>query len=198
MIGPAPSRPVREISAPKVRKGEPGSVRLQGGRQAPSRGPGPQETPGGRGSGTLDKPRLDALALFRSLCFTSPLRERTPQPRMEPTARTHSCLSGRSTVTCVTLTVQKSPPLPLPSLQWEPRTALRLQNGGPAPARRAAGGARVAPNPRGRCLATEGKGAAGLGPEGNGTGGWAAGSSLGRNYSLRRVRTIFISTKRVY
>lgn len=112
MIGPAPSRPVREISAPKVRKGEPGSVRLQGGRQAPSRGPGPQETPGGRGSGTLDKPRLDALALFRSLCFTSPLRERTPQPRMEPTARTHSCLSGRSTVTCVTLTVQTSPPLP--------------------------------------------------------------------------------------
>lgn len=194
MIGPAPSRPVREISAPKVRKGEPGSVRLQGGRQAPSRGPGPQETPGGRGSGTLDKPRLDALALFRSLCFTSPLRERTPQPRMEPTARTHSCLSGRSTVTCVTLTVQTSPA----PLQWEPRTALRLQNGGPAPACRAAGGARVAPNPRGRCLATEGKGAAGLGPEGNGTGGWAAGSSLGRNYSLRRVRTIFISTKRVY
>lgn len=162
MIGPAPSRPVREISAPKVRKGEPGSVRLQGGRQAPSRGPGPQETPGGRGSGTLDKPRLDALALFRSLCFTSSLREGTPQPRMEPTARTHSCLSGRSTVMCVTLTVQTSPPLPLPSLQWQPRTALRLQNGGPAPARRAAGGSRVAPNPRGRCLATEGKGAAGL------------------------------------
>lgn len=196
MIGPAPSRPVREISAPKVRKGEPGSVRLQGGRQAPSRGPGPQETPGGRGSGTLDKPRLDALALFPSLCFTSPLRERTPQPRMEPTARTHSCLSGRSTVTCVTLTVHISHPPPL--LQWQPRTALRLQNGGPAPARRAAGGAPVAPNPRGRCLATEGKGAAGLGLEGNGTGGWAAGSSLGRNYSLRRVRTIFISTKRVY
>lgn len=136
MIGPAPSRPVREISAPKVRKGEPGSVRLQGGRQAPSRGPGPQETPGGRGSGTLDKPRLDALALFPSLCFTSPLREHTPQPRMEPTARMHSCLSGRSTM----MTVTHGSDAPL---QWQPRTALRLQNGGPAPARRAAGVAAV-------------------------------------------------------
>lgn len=77
MIGPAPSRPVREISAPKVRKGEPGSVRLQGGRQAPSRGPGPQETPGGRGSGTLDKPRLDALALFPSLLYFTSARTHT-------------------------------------------------------------------------------------------------------------------------
>lgn len=193
MIGPAPSRPVREISAPKVRKGEPGSVRLQGGRQAPSRGPGPQETPGGRGSGTLDKPRLDALALFPSLLYFTSARRHTAaedgadgQDAFLPEWAFHGdvCHTHGSHI----------PPL----LQWQPRTALRLQNGGPAPARRAAGGARVAPNPRGRCLATEGKGAASLGPEGNGTGGWAAGSSLGRNYSLRRVRTIFISTKRVY
>lgn len=193
MIGPAPSRPVREISAPKVRKGEPGSVRLQGGRQAPSRGPGPQETPGGRGSGTLDKPRLDALALFLSLLYFTSARTRTAaedgadgQATFLPEWAFHGDV-------CHTHGSDVPPPL-----QWQPRTALRLQNGGPAPARRAAGGARVAPNPRGRCLATEGKGAAGLGPEGNGTGGWAAGSSLGRNYSLRRVRTIFISTKRVY
>lgn len=61
------------------------------------------------GQGLWTNPGL-MLWLFFRLCFTSPLCERTPQPRMEPMARTHSCLSGRSTVTCVTLTVHISHP----------------------------------------------------------------------------------------